>query len=165
MKTKALRPHYLDASILVKLVITEKHSTEIKGYLNRPDCSWRATTEFCFAESLGVLKRKYKNEEISKKAYMSAVRRLISKIRNNSIKIVSDNFESHDIYSEAEGLVDKHDLDFVDAFQLVTVKHAWPMLGGASLPLFITADGPLYKVAEAEGIKVWYCRETNKPKC
>ena len=72
---------------------------------------------------------------------------------------------SFEVFSESERIFNEYNVDFVDAFQIVTVSRSWPMLGGKSVPLLVTADGALSKAATSEGIKVWYCRETRAPCC
>ena len=160
-----LRPHYLDASVLVKLVLDEPYSNRIRGYFASADHSTRICTSYCFGEALSVLKRKYKekNSKVNAKVYSSCVRRLNNNIRDGFLSVENADFEDYSVFSEAERIFNAYSIDFVDAFQIVTVSRSWPEIGGRSVPLLVTADGPLSKAAASEGIEVWYCRETHEP--
>jgi len=161
----ALRPHYLDASALVKLVIDEDYSARVRTYIFEPERSWRVCTSFCFAEALGALKLRNKRGELSDEGYLSGSRKLIRLVRDESIKVLEGDFSSLSAFAEAERMVKDYGIDFLDAFQLLSVKDSWGHLAPPSQPLLVTADGPLSKAAEGEGIKCWYCRETHQPKC
>ncbi len=161
----ALRPHYLDASALVKLVIDEEYSSRIRGYMFSPEQSWRICTSYCFAEAFGVLKRRNKHRELSDIDYLAGTRGLIRLVRDERVSVVEGEFSSLAAFAEAERMVGAHRIDFLDAFQLISVKSSWPQLAPASQPILVTADGDLAKAAEREGIKFWYCRETHQPQC
>jgi predicted nucleic acid-binding protein len=66
------RFNYLDASVLVKLVIQERGTEAIKPYLKEA----RSTTFYaivpCFIEALSALKLKYRRKEIDEATYCAA---------------------------------------------------------------------------------------------
>lgn len=157
-----LRPHYLDASVLVKLVLNEQYSTRIRAYVKAN--SWRVCTSYCFIEALGALKLKKERGELSERGYIACSRRLISMVKNSYIKILEGNFPSLASFVEAERMVKTHNIDFLDAFQIISVRDSWHYLAPPSKPILITADNGLSKAAAKEGIKLWYCRETHRPK-
>ena len=161
----ALRPHYLDASAMVKLVIDEDYSARVRSYMFEPERSWRVCTSFCFAEALGALKLRNKRGELSDEGYLSGSRKLIHLVRNKSVEVLEGDFSSFTAFAEAERIVKDYSIDFLDAFQLVSVKDSWGHLAPPSQPLLVTADSALSKAAEGEGVKYWYCRETHQPKC
>jgi len=149
---------------MVKLVVDEEHSTRVRTYVFAPDQSWRLCTSYCFVEALGALKLKNKRGELSDRSYIAGSRRLTRLVRDHSIELLQGDFSSHGVFAEAERMVKAHNIDFLDAFQLISVKDSWPYLAPSSRPILITADGDLSKAAEKEGIRSWYCRETHRPK-
>lgn len=165
MCKQVLRPHYLDASVLVKLVVDEKYSDRVRKYIFfNPICSWRICTSYCFAEALGVLKRKNYKEELSNKGYLAASRQLIRLVSQETLEIQEWDFSSLNAFAEAERMVKAYKIDFLDAFQIISVRESWSQLAKKSQPTLATADRGLAKAAEKEGIEFWYCRETNQPK-
>ena len=164
-KEMALRPNYLDASILVKLLLDEEKSSIVRSYLIEPDQSWKICTSFCFVEALGVLKRKYlsKKELLSELAYRASVRRMKNWLRDNYIEIHQEDFIEFDVFSEADAIVEGHNIDFVDALQIVTVERSWPILAQNSRPIILTADTSLARIARERGLPTWNCMDTDRP--
>ena len=160
-----LMPHYLDASVLVKLVVDEDCSSLVRDYMFDPGRSWRVCTSFCFAEAVGVLKSKNKRKKLSYEGYLAGSRKLIQLVRNESILVLEGDYSSLVAFAEAERIVKNYGIDFLDAFQLLSVKNSWKYLASPSQPILVTADGDLSKAAEGEGVKCWHCRETHQPKC
>jgi predicted nucleic acid-binding protein len=150
---------------MVKLVVDEDYSSRVRNYMFEPERSWRVCTSFCFAEALGALKLRNKRGELSDKGYLAGSRKLIRLVREQSVKVLEGDFSSLATFAEAERIVKDHEIDFLDAFQLLSVKNSWRHLASSSQPLLVTADGDLSKAAESEGVKCWYCRETHQPKC
>jgi predicted nucleic acid-binding protein len=161
----ASRPHYLDASVLVKLVLDEDYSDRVRGYINASERSWRVCTSFCYSEAFGALKLKYKRGEISEKAYIAGSRSLVRLARDNRIEVLAGDFLSHQAFAEAERMVTAYGIDFIDAFQLISSKDSWSHLASPSQPILVTADGPLAKAAKGEDLRFWYVRETREPTC
>jgi predicted nucleic acid-binding protein len=161
-RSSSLRPHYLDASALVKLVVDEEYSSRVRAHVETQ--SWRVCTSYCFVEALGALKLKKERGELSERAYTAASRRLIGTVRSSRIKILGDIPSSSVAFAEAERMVKAYNIDFLDAFQIISIKDSWHYLAAPSKPILITADNKLSKAATKEGIKSWYCRETRRPK-
>lgn len=148
------RTHLLDTSALIKLVLNENGSQELKTYFSHNFTFW--TTSICFGEALGVLKTKYLyRKEISEKKYLNAIEILVSYLEQK-ISIQEVNITDPKIYHQIEDAVKKHTLDFADAIQLVTLKIGFPaVFEGESKTIFITADNKLAKAAENENLRVW----------
>ena len=163
--SKFLRPNYLDASALVKLVVNEEYSARVRDYVLAPAQSWRICTSYCLTEALGVLKGKLHRCELTEKGYIATSRKLIRLLKQNTVRLIEQDFPHRLAFGDAERLVKSHAIDFLDAFQLVSIREPWSYLAPPSKPLLITADRPLYKAAEAEGLLVWFCRETHQPRC
>lgn len=163
-RVDALRPNYLDASALIKLVIDEEYSNRVRAYVFASEQSWRVCTSYCFVEALGALKLRYKRGELSDRGYIAGSRSLVRLIKNDSVKLIQGDFPFAASFPEAERMVRIYEIDFLDAFQLISVKYSWRYLASPSKPVLVTADGALSKAATAERVKCWYCRETHKPK-
>ena len=164
-RPKPLRPNYLDASALVKLVVDEEYSSRVRAYVFAAEQSWRVCTAYCFVEALGVLKRRNATGCLSDRGYIAGSRRLIHLTKDDSIKLIEENFPTMVSFSAAETLVKNHGIDFLDAFQLLSVKESWKYLASPSAPILVTADAQLSKAATKERVKCWFVRETHRPKC
>lgn len=160
-----LRPNYLDASALVKLVVREEHSTRVRSYVFEPSHSWRICTSYCFIEGMTVLKTKWRKSELSERAYIAKSRQLVRLVKDETICMVQSDFPGRSSFPEAERMVKSHGIDLLDAFQLISVRDSWEQLAKASKPLLITADRDLARAAIQEGLLSWYCRETHEPTC
>ena len=62
-----MRPYWLDASALVKLVHKEAGSDRVEGIVRTR--SWFETTWLCVAEAHGVLKRLFLKKQITNENY------------------------------------------------------------------------------------------------
>jgi len=103
-RKSVLRPHYLDSSVLVKLVFDEPDSRRVRDYFSIAEHSTRISTSWCYSEALAVLARKYKGKDsrVNPKVYSSCVRRLNNKVRDGYHKIENADFEDYSVVSEAE---------------------------------------------------------------
>jgi predicted nucleic acid-binding protein len=120
-------------------------------------------TSLCFAEALGVLKRKMLGGQITKEEYFSACYVLIAYLRDGRI-CLEDTPASPEIFMQAEGLARLHGLDLSDAFQIITVKHGkFRTWAEESKTVLATADGDLEKAAEKEGLRAWNVEKISKP--
>lgn len=148
------RTHLLDASALIKLVLNENGSQELKAYFSDNFTFW--TTSICFGEALGILKTKYLyKKQISEKKYLNDIEILVSFL-NHKISIQEVNITDLVIYHQIEDAMKNHNLDFADAVQLVTLKFGFPaVFEGESKTIFITADNKLAKAAKDENLRVW----------
>jgi predicted nucleic acid-binding protein len=151
---------YLDASALVKLVANdlceEKGRTAIReffwGHANM------YATSYCVAETFGALKRKFVRKEISKDEYIKCVRDFIQTVLGAHLQEDEMPILSPSVLRLAERLIDKHEIDFIDCFQIATMLSGrFSMFDRESKSVLITADDELAKVARAEGAIVWIC--------
>jgi predicted nucleic acid-binding protein len=160
---------------LVKLYINESGSERLREFFYS-DTNFH-TTWLCLAEALGYLKSKWVGPQSKKDAtrikieeYFKATRELIIDWR---MRIESDDLELIDpsIPLKVEEMAKKHDLDYSDALQLITIKRGkHSHLAYESAPnvyesalILITGDKGLASAAEFEGIRVWDCTVGSPP--
>ena len=157
------RVHYLDASVLVKLVVQEDGTNAIKEYMRSERTSGFHATSLCFAEALGVLKYKYLGgRDRDENAYFTAGDEL-SRCINDDIELVDLNIADSAIFDEVEKIAKQYRLDIVDAHQIVTIKKD-PFSGlPHSRPILVTADSRLAEAACKEGLIVWNCLKGDPP--
>jgi len=158
---------YLDASAAVKLVLEEPGFENLRNYLHRrsgPRGGFHITS-LCFAESLGVLKRKRQRGEISDKQYRGKCYLLVAYCsRPARITLEDTGLENRETFMKATQIASKHKVDLSDALQLLTVKYGkFRHLVAESKTLLITADRDLASAAKAEGLRVWNCETESMP--
>ena len=163
------RIHYLDASVIVKLLIPEKGSGVLERYFSKESSKGDMfyATILCFVEALTVLKRKhfYDKIPISDEEYFGACDHLFAHAKHNTIEIENVGIEDRMVFTEVENLARKHKIDVSDAFQIVSVKkNYFSQPEFQSKPILITADKPLADAARKEKIHVWYCVDEPEPK-
>ena len=147
---------FLDASAIVKLVVDEKGSTFIRNYFNSLNHTF-FTTNFCFFESLSVLKRKWCNQEISKNEYIDYCYLLFCYKEEKRIKICEYPLENLHNFRKLEQLTEKYNIDISDGLQLLSIKETiLAKFVEESETTLITADKNLSESAEKEGVKVKY---------
>jgi len=159
-------PHYVDASIAVRLVITEdEESTQLQGYLINGRSNHFHITEFAFYETLSVLKRKLLKGKIDGKQYRAAVIQLAAYLEDNLLQIDSDfRLDNFKVIYEVGELVDTYSLDYSDALQIYTLlKGQWRGTRANCTAVFVTADSDLAKAAKREGLRVWNPLEEPNP--
>jgi len=148
-----MRVYFFDASAIVKLVVNEKGSHEIRELCQTPEVV--RTTWLCLAESYGVIKRKWIKKELDHNAY---VRKLFSLQRyvQRRIKILGSTDLRPQEFDEVKNLLaqysidSKHSIDFSDALHIAIVKR-WRV----SRPVFVACDKKLLCAAICEGLTVW----------
>src|SRR5882757_4218797 len=118
--SRPLRATCFDASALVKRYVDEPGSEALRRYWAQQ--ATRYTTPFCFYETLGVLKRHKVKGRLTGDAYVRAVTDLVSWFRASQSRRDDIEFTAHDVFREARELVEDTDLDFSDAFQLLTLQ-------------------------------------------
>lgn len=155
-KRREIQCFYYDANCLVKLVIDEAGSQEIREHLYA-DSVVVFTTPFCFYEALGVLKSKWvgKNrcDSIELEEYHSASELLSAYVRDERIQLEEIKFGGRMFGPSTERLSKKYSIDLSDAFQIVALKGG--MISQLSLiPVLVTEDKSLRKAAIGEGLKV-----------
>ena len=156
------RPCYLDASALVKLVVSEDGSADLRAFFDE----WATflSTSLCVGEALGALKCKYLDrKEITQKEYFEACFDIVAYIYMQQPRITIDDLDvgHFDVFHEVKDVASKYTLDFSDALQLVTIRRgAFHCFAGPKEPMLITADGDLADAARSEGMSVWeVCKE------
>ncbi len=152
-----IKLHYLDANCLVKLVVKEQRSVDLRDYFFRGGIIC-ATTTFCFYEALGVLKTKWANknrsDHISEEQYLAACEDLCAMVEDRNIELEEISFYDRSTFNESEKLVSTYKIDLSDAFQLVTLKRGMFAQLKVQDPMLISEDGPILKAAQKEGLKV-----------
>jgi predicted nucleic acid-binding protein len=162
----SVKAHYLDASALVKLVADdadEEPGREVLRAYYRSHSS-RYSTSFCVAEALSAFKQKFLRNKITRAEYIKDVRNFIRTVIGGNLQIDEVNLLKPIVVTEAERLITKYDIDFIDCFQIVTVLHGqFRVFCDESKSILITADRELAKVARAEGARVWECTSEPAP--
>lgn len=121
-------------------------------------------TSFCFTEALSVFKREFLRGQMSLDAYISRVRDFVSETVESRLKIDEVPILDAILSREAERLVRKYEIDFVDALQVITILHGkFSVLGAHSKSILITTDQELAKAARSEGAEVWECASQPPP--
>jgi predicted nucleic acid-binding protein len=155
------RACYFDASALVKLVADdddEKDGREGVRNLYWNNANMYATS-YCVTETLGVFKRKFNQKQIGQDEYARYCMDFAKKILGGNLHIDEVAILSLPVFQEAERLITKHGIDFIDSLQLLTLLHGrFRYMVDRSQSLLVTADEALAKAARAEGVIVWQCR-------
>ena len=161
------RVHYLDASVLVKLLVKEEGSDLVERYMERECTSSFKTTSLCFAEALGVLKLKHLNrrrsDHIDEETYFTGADELRAFVETDRIAVLDVGITDATIFAEVETIARRHSLDVADAYQIVTVRKDYFSRFPDARPILITADEDLAKAALAEGLLVWDCIKEAAP--
>ena len=180
MESHAVKVSYLDASALVKLVADdpdeEPGRTAIREYY------WQntshKTTSLCVVEALSAFKLKFLRKKISRDEYVGYVKTLtrtvVGHLTIDEMPVLSPNYvgqrtideisDLSKLLREAETLMNKYGLDFIDCVQIVTILHGkFSLWCGDSKSILITADRELAEVARAEGARVWECTSEPSP--
>jgi predicted nucleic acid-binding protein len=166
MEYYSIKVHYFDASALVKLVADDADEEPGRNVLRKyhnDHAHPGYATSFCIAEAFGAFKLKFLRKKISEKEYVSYLR--------NFIRVTGNTFQTDEVpilepivISEAERLIAKYKIDFVDCFQIVTIMRGkFRIFNGPSQSILITADRELSRVARAEGARVWECTSEPAP--
>ena len=160
---------YLFASALVKLVADDQDEEPGRAAVRKYFDSHtnKKAVPYCVAEALSVFKRKFLSKKISREEYKNYVRAFVRTIGYLEIEepqfseymgLGSRTLPTHKLLHEAEKLLNKHNLDFIDCVQIANILHGrYSPFCGDSQSILITADEDLAKVAKAEGAKVWDC--------
>jgi len=155
------RVHYLDASVLVKLMVKEEASDIVDDYMKREYLSSFNTTSLCFAEALGALKLKRFNQRrpdhIGEEPYFTGADELRAFVTTGRIHLVDVGITDSTVFTEVENIARRNSLDIADAYQIVTVRKDYFYRFPQAQPILITADDGLAKAARAEGLRVWDC--------
>lgn len=166
MKYYSIKVHYFDASALVKLVADDADEEPGRSVLreyHREHAHPGYTTSFCIAEAFGVFKRKFLRKLVSEDQYVKYVRDFIL-TTGNTFKVDEVPVLWPVVRDEAERLITKYKIDFIDCFQIVTIMRGqFRIFVADSQSILITADRELARVARAEGARVWECTSEPAP--
>ena len=161
------RMHYLDASVLVKLLVKEEGSDVVEEYMSREYTSAFKTTSLCFGEALGVLKLKYvskkRHDHIDQETYLTAVDELRAYLENGRIELVDVGISDSGVFAKVEETARRHALDISDAYQIVSIQEDYFSKFSDAKPILITADNELAKAALKENLRVWDCIREKAP--
>jgi predicted nucleic acid-binding protein len=161
------KPHYFDASALVKLVADD--FDELLGRDALRKYYWQHTasvysTSYCIAETFSAFKRKLARGLITQSRYCEYLHDFRIKILGCNLRQDEMPILSPVVAAETDRLIRTYNLDFIDSFQIVTLRHGrYRVLGPNSRSILITADRALAKAARAEGAKVWECTSEPAP--
>ena len=166
-----IRCHYVDASALVKLVADDDGEKDGREDLRRYYWSHTANmyaTSHSVTEALAVLKGKYKRGDIDRETYSEYVDRFLTRTIGGNLRVEDDEeivpILSTVVRDESRRLIERYDIDFLDAFQLVVIMRGkFRHMVGASQTLLISADRGLAKAALAEGLASWCCLDASEP--
>lgn len=158
--------HYLDANCLVKLVVVEEGSKELRDHCGKQGIIC-VTTSFCFYEALGVLKTKWVNhkrpDHIPEETYLAACEELCALVEDGQIQLEEVAIHNRLSFNESEKLTKKYKIDLSDSFQLVSIREGMlAQLKTPIVPALISEDGGVYKAAIGEGLKVLRIGELQK---
>jgi predicted nucleic acid-binding protein len=156
----AVYANCFDASALVKVFVNEADGGPVRMYFNTGSPT-KYTTPFCYFESLSALKAKWLRGNIARKEYFDAAFALTVWFQASNRRIHDLDMTNPTVFSRMRELVDRHEIDVSDAFQILSVKEGYfSPLANDSSTLLVTADRSLAKAAEKEGIRSWYCLES-----
>ena len=154
ISNSAGRADFFDASALVKLYVEEDSSEKVRTHFHNSPT--KCTTPFCFYEALSVLKGKWGRKELTRDKYLDVASRLTAWYSASSCQITDLNFTDPDIFKSARSIVEEHNIDLSDAFQILSVKQGYFSRHiNDSQTLLVTADKKLAKAARSLELRVW----------
>ena len=147
---------YLDASALVRLVVEEPGAKALREFFNSN--TGACATVISFVEALGVLKRKWRQNNLDHQAYHAAVEELQIHVYGEKLELDDVTLANPVRFKESAVLASTHKLDFADAIQLYAIKNGkYAIFVGDSRTRFMSADRGLAKAARALSIRTWNC--------
>ena len=155
------RVRWLDASAIIKLLVEEDGSRQVRTYLARHGPFY--TAWLCVGEVFGWLKAAYKHKEMTLDEYIARCEILLGWVYNSpKISKVYDipNMDFRQ-FREVENLVKKYKIDFSDALQVYILKTDKFLL--TYNPILVTADQTLAEAARNEGLDAWDCKRDTPP--
>lgn len=165
---QSVKYRYLDASALVKLILLdcpdeEPEGEDLRNYFNNKPKPFY-TTPTCFAETIGVIDKKFSQNIITSEQRKEAYEKLIIMVWGNSVKLDDVKPECADIFDVAKRIFETYKLGFSDTMQIVTILHGrFSDFCAGSQSILITADKKLANAARTEGADARYCIEEELP--
>lgn len=165
---KYCKANYFDASALVKLIADDPD--EAPGRNAMRDYYWSNTasvyaTAYSVTETLSAFKRKHLNGKISGDVYLDYITKFLQRTIGSNLQVDDTvSILSPVVRTEAERLFKAHRIDFLDCFQIVTIKYGqFRFSVENSQSILITADRALARAARSEDVKVWECTTEPAP--
>ncbi len=156
---------YYDANCLVKLVVEETWSKELREHFYALGAT-AITTSFCFYEALGVLKTKWarnnRPDSITQENYLAASEELCALVEDSNIQLEELSFYDKESFRESEKITQQHGIDLSVSFQLITLKKGMmARLQTSIIPELITEDKGIGIAAKKLGLSVLKIEELN----
>jgi predicted nucleic acid-binding protein len=153
--SEAVYAYYLDASALVKLVVDEPGTRDVREYFNTTPNA--CVTLVSFVEALGVLKRKWRCRW-DEPDYHYAVECLLQMIYGGKPEVDNMALAEPSTFRSVSQIAEQHNIDFADALQLFAIlKGKYAPLTSGSKTRFICADRGLVRAARSQEISTWCC--------
>jgi predicted nucleic acid-binding protein len=164
MTSDYARASFFDASALVRVYVDEPGSELVRSYFHSEPTKF--TTQFCFYETLNVLKSKWIHRQlITREQYLEASFRFVAwygMMRRTTLDL---DFTEPTVFSKAKDLAERTGLDLSDAMQILSVSLGdYSSFCEGSKTVLVTADKPLARVARSEGLRVWSVLEEPAPR-
>lgn len=163
MTSHYARASFFDASALVRVYVEEPGSEAVRSYFHSE--ATKFTTQFCFYETLNVLKSKWVHRQLlTRDEYLEASFRLVAWYGMMRRTISDLDFTEPTVFFKAKDLAERTGLDLSDSLQILSVSLGdFSSFCEGSKTVFVTADKPLAKVARTEGLRVWSVLEEPAP--
>lgn len=136
---------YLDSSALIKKYVAEKGTSEVKRFFSGGELLW--TSKVSQAEVWSAFARRRRDGDFTAGQYRAITRSFERDWRSFAVVELSD-----EVMGMIRRLVERHTLRALDAIQLASAVWAKQNLG--EQVIFVGADEPLLRAAEATALKV-----------
>ena len=168
IQIKYCKANYFDASALVKLIADDPDEAPGRDALRKYYWSNTASvyaTAYSVTETLSAFKRKHLSGKISDNVYLDYINKFLQRTIGTNLRVDDTvSILSPVVRTEAERLFQVYKIDFLDCFQIVTIKHGqFRFLEADSKSILITADRALARAARSEDVKVWECTTESAP--
>jgi predicted nucleic acid-binding protein len=153
------RVRWLDASAIIKFLLEEQGSQQVRTYLAQHgpfDTAW-----LCLGEVFGRLKAAHEHKEMTREEYLAQFEILLGWVSAKITKVYDIPRMDFLQCREVEKLVRKYPIDFSDAVQVHILKTDDFL--STHNPILITADRQLAKAARNEGLDAWDCKRDPSP--
>jgi hypothetical protein len=146
--------YYFDTSALVKYYVKETGAQWVRGLIQtRRNGRWAnviSTSALTWAEAVSAFSRLHRSKVMPDDLYERLIEAFLADGRTRYSRLPVDNAT----ISQATGLIQRHPLRAYDAVQLATALRLDRVLRDNRRPpvTFVSADGALCDVAEAEGL-------------
>ncbi len=109
-------------------------------------------------------KQKYLRKELDRSQYLDAAVDLTAWFGARERQIKDIELHSPGVIMEVRRIADTYDLDFSDAFQILSIRDGiFSHLTNGSKSILVTADKNLARAAKAEDLRVWFVMDEPPP--